>query len=84
MSLDVTHLKDLAIADTGFVFDPRSGYTFTVNPTGLAILRELKAGRSVAEAAAAVQDAFELEGGEDVARDVDDFILRLREQGLCK
>ena len=29
-----THLKDLALSDTGFVFDPYTGATFTTNATG--------------------------------------------------
>ena len=38
------HLRDLAVSDTGFVFDPYSGATFSVNPTGLVILRALQQG----------------------------------------
>ncbi len=32
-------LKRLAINDSGFVFDPMSGQSFTVNPCGLELLK---------------------------------------------
>lgn len=35
-------LKHLALSDSGFVFDPASGQSFSVNPTGLAVLRQLQ------------------------------------------
>jgi PqqD family protein of HPr-rel-A system len=82
--LDISRLRDLALSDQGFVFDPLSGYTFTVNPTGLLVLRLLKEERSSAEIVHELQEAFDLDGGEDVGRDVDEMILRLREQGLVK
>ena len=31
MTYDTSRLKDLAISETGFIFDPMSGATFTVN-----------------------------------------------------
>jgi PqqD family protein of HPr-rel-A system len=83
-TLDISRLRDLALSDQGFVFDPLSGYTFTVNPTGLLVLRLLKEGRSSAEIVHELQEVFDLDGGEDVGRDVDEMILRLREQGLVK
>ena len=80
--LDPTHLQQLAINDSGFVFDPLTGYTFTVNATGLAVLTGLKRGDPPAQIVAELQDGFELEGSEDIERDVDDFLTRLREHGL--
>lgn len=84
MSLDTTRLRDLATSDAGFVFDPVSGHTFTVNTTGLAALRALKEGRSLDEVLESLREGFELEGGEDLTRDLDEFLLRLREHGLVR
>jgi PqqD family protein of HPr-rel-A system len=84
MALQVMRLRQLAVSDSGFVFDPLTGHTFTVNATGLAILAGLKAGRELDAIAAELAEAFEPEGGEDYQRDVDDFVLRLREHGLVK
>lgn len=38
-------LERLAISESGFVFDPVSGHSFTVNETGLDILRSLQQNR---------------------------------------
>ena len=35
-------LKQLAMSDTGFIFDPQSGQSFTVNKTGHVVLSMLK------------------------------------------
>lgn len=84
MSIDTSRLRDLALSDTGFVFDPYSGHTFTVNASGLSILRALKQGVSVEEAVARVKEEFEPEGGEDISRDVTDYVAMLRSLGLVR
>lgn len=38
----VETLKRLAISESGFVFDPVSGHHFTLNETGLELLRRLQ------------------------------------------
>lgn len=42
-------LQTIAVSDTGFVFDARTGNTFAVNATGAAVLRALKDGQSLAQ-----------------------------------
>lgn len=82
--LDVSRLRELAVSDAGFVFDPVTGHTFNVNQTALAVLRALKEGHAPEAVVASVRDGFELEPEDDVQRDVDEFIARLRDQGLVK
>lgn len=36
------NLQRLAVSESGFVFDPVSGHNFTVNETGLTVLRLLQ------------------------------------------
>lgn len=38
--------KNIALSDTGFVFDPSTGNSFSTNPIGLSIIKWLKEGRS--------------------------------------
>ncbi len=38
--------KNIAISESGFVFDPNSGDSFSMNPIGLEILTMLKEGKS--------------------------------------
>jgi hypothetical protein len=39
LSLYEDSMKRLALNDSGFVFDPMSGQSFTVNPCGLELLK---------------------------------------------
>jgi PqqD family protein of HPr-rel-A system len=84
MDIEAPRLRELALSDSGFVFDPMTGHTFTVNPSGLFILRKLKDGVAEADVAAKLGEEFELDAGEDPVRDIQDFILQLRECGLSK
>jgi hypothetical protein len=45
-------LQKLAVSDTGFVFDPQTGQSFTLNSTGLMSLNLLKKGTTVENTAA--------------------------------
>ena len=74
-------LADLALSETGFVFDPYTGTTFTANATGLTILRQLKLGATRSEVIVALEDEFELRGG-DLQRDLDDFLHQLEQNDL--
>lgn len=82
--MDATRLRQLAISDSGFVFDPATGHTFTVNATGALVVHALKEGVKPDSIARRLADEFELDGSEDVARDVEDFLARLREHGLLE
>lgn len=74
-------LRDLAISDTGFVFDPFSGATYTVNDTARCVLDGLKKGLRRDELVALLGDRFET-AGEDLARDLDELVQSLRLFGL--
>lgn len=74
-------LRDLAVSDTGFVFDPMSGATFNANASALAMLDALKRGLDRAAVVDAVRSRFDVLGA-DVGRDVDDLVATLRMHGL--
>ena len=82
--MDTSRLRELAISDTGFVFDPTTGHTYNVNATALVLLRALKVGTSMDGVLGELNASFEVEPGQDLARDVEEFVSRLREQGLIK
>lgn len=82
--MDISRLRELAISDAGFVFDPATGHTFNVNATALQMLRAIKEGTPIDRVLADLADAFEVEPGQDLARDLDEFLSRLREQGLIR
>jgi PqqD family protein of HPr-rel-A system len=78
---DAHVLKNLAISETGFVFDPRSGATYSLNPTGLAVVAALRDGASVEGAVERLRASFQ-EVDDNVRNDVTDFLQVLRQNGL--
>jgi hypothetical protein len=84
VALDVARLRHLALSDSGFVFDPLTGFTYSVNAAGLFVLSELKKGLSPDAVAERLAEAFEVGTDDDVIRDVEDFVARLRDDGLVQ
>jgi hypothetical protein len=70
-------LRRLALSGSGFVFDPVSGHSFTVNATGYSVLRKLQQSVSVIELVDELHDEFDVEHGV-VERDVLEFAGVLR------
>lgn len=74
-------VRALAVSDTGFVFDPRTGHAYTVNATGLLVLRALKEGNELPEIVGKLQSEFrDVTSGE---ADVREFLALLAEMGLA-
>ena len=71
-------LRRLAVSESGFVFDPVSGHNFTVNDTGLTILRRLQQKQDFARLLRELQQEFDASPS-DIERDVIEFIGMLRE-----
>ena len=70
-------LRRLALSDSGFVFDPVNGDSFTVNSCGLTVLRLFKDGQSLSEVLDLVTKEYKVESRR-AERDVLDFIVQLR------
>ena len=41
--------KNIAISETGFIFDPSTGDSFTLNPAGVEIIEMIKQGKPFAD-----------------------------------
>lgn len=74
-------LKDLAISESGFVFDPAGGGVFTVNGTGKLVLHLISEGSGPGEIEQLIRESYETNGA-DVGRDVSEFLALLREHRL--
>ncbi|MGB9339817.1 MAG: HPr-rel-A system PqqD family peptide chaperone [Polyangiales bacterium] len=74
-------LKDLAVSETGFVFDPYSGATFSLNASALCLLRGLKEGLGRDELIARLEESFDVTDA-DLSRDIDEFLELLRYNGV--
>lgn len=75
--------KNIAISDSGFVFDPLSGNSFTTNPIGLLILQGLRAGKSEKEIAEQLFDSYDAEPSR-VTKDLSDFMMVLERLKLTE
>ena len=71
-------LRRLAVSESGFVFDPVSGHNFTINDTGLLILRRLQQNQDFPRLLQELQQEFDA-GPNDIERDVIEFVGMLRE-----
>jgi hypothetical protein len=74
----VQRLRQLAVSDSGFVFDPSTGHTYSVNGAGLEILEGLKQGLTPSDLAARLSATHELDADDDPLRDIEEFIAQLR------
>ena len=70
-------LRRLAISESGFVFDPMSGHHFTVNETGLEILRHLQKDEDLSELLSFLEQEYSA-GTRELERDVLEFAGMLR------
>lgn len=68
--------KDVAVSDTGFVFHPTTGESFSVNPLGMEIINLMKGGKSFNEITSHIAENYNVE--ESMAeKDLHDFIEML-------
>ncbi len=74
-------IENLAINESGFIFDPITGITYTVNEVGRFILERLKDGASTDDIVRAIGEEFESED-KDVYRHTLEFVHNLTENGL--
>lgn len=77
----IEKLHDLAVSDSGFVFDPYTGATFSVNATGQLLLQGLKDGLARDDLVAQLRHAFDVHD-DDLERDVDEFVAQLKNNGV--
>ncbi len=69
-------LKELAISETGLIFDPATGSIFTSNGTGVVILMALKEGKEAAQIKERLIEEFDVDGSR-ADMDIQDFLNQL-------
>lgn len=70
-------VRSLALNPDGFAFDPTTGESYTVNPTGLIVLQGLRDQRTADDIVAELMERFGVTR-EEASRDIDDFLDTLR------
>ncbi len=53
--------KNIAVSQTGFVFDPTTGDSFTLNPIGLEVLEQVRDGKPFNEIVAAITSKYDVD-----------------------
>jgi len=75
--MNTDKLSTLAISDSGFIFDPTTGHSFTTNSVGIDILELLKKGLENQEIIDELLDQYDVSENE-LEVDVMDFIHNLK------
>ena len=75
--------KNIAISESGFVFDPSSGDSFTMNPIGVEILTLLKEGKGQDDIYNHVLNKYEVDR-DTFENNYFDFINMLRQFNLIE
>ena len=73
--------KNIATSETGFLFNPSTGDSFTANPIAATIIASLKEGLSTAEIKQDLLEKYDVEANQ-LEKDWDDFLLQLRDANL--
>lgn len=73
--------SNLAVSDSGFIFNPSNGDSFSTNTVGADIIRLLKEGKSLAEIKKEMAAKYEVEASV-FEKDYEDFISQLRDHFL--
>ncbi len=74
---------NLAISDSGFLFMPSTGETFTLNPIGKEVLTLLQQQLSTEEIIKRILEEYEIDAG-TLENDITDFVNQLKNFSLIK
>lgn len=75
-------IASLALNDQGFVFDPATGNSFTLNHSGMLLIKGLREGQDESALAKHLAGTYGVEP-ETARRDVADFVRQLTRLGLA-
>lgn len=73
--------KNLAVSESGFLFNPTTGDSFSANPLGAEVINLLKQDISVDEIKKSIIEKYDVDKP-SLEKDMDDFIAQLRENNL--
>lgn len=75
--------KNIAISENGFIFNPLTGDSFSVNQTGVFILQKMKDGESDENIMKALREEYELDKS-TAEKDLYDFLSLLKSYQLTE
>lgn len=75
--------RDIAVSDSGLVFNPMNGESYSVNPIGMEIFNLLKEQKGFNEISKKLKDKFEVEDS-TLEKDFFDFTSMLKQYELLE
>jgi len=75
--------KNIATSESGFIFNPSTGDSFSANPMANEIIQSLKEGQSIQKIKASITDRYDVDVFQ-LEKDLDNFVLQLREANLLE
>ena len=75
--------KNIAVSESGFLFDPGTGESFNLNKTGQLIVKLLSEGRDESEIMQIVMEKYDVDSN-TLQRYMDDFVLMLNQLNLIE
>ena len=74
---------NIAVSDSGFIFIPNSGDSFSVNPIGLQILNLLKQNKNEKEIKTSILSDYQIDA-DTFEKDYYDFINQLKSNNMLE
>jgi alpha-N-acetylglucosamine transferase len=75
--------KNIAVSENGFLFDPTTGESYSLNKTGQLIVKLISEGNSEAKIIESIQAKYDIESAA-LQRYLDDFIMMLQQMNLLE
>jgi transcription elongation factor GreA-like protein len=73
--------RNIAVSDTGFIFNPDTGESYTVNPIGASIIKQMQQGKAVDEITGALEKSYDIDLN-TLEKDTEDFLGLLKNFSL--
>ena len=75
--------KNLAVSESGFIFNPGTGDSFSVNPIGAEVISMLKEDKSPEQIKTALLDKYDVESTL-LEKDIDDFLTQIKDNNMMQ
>ncbi len=75
--------KNIAISESGFIFNPSTGDSFSTNPLGQEVIRLLASEKSMGEVMESIQENFSIDK-QTLEKDLADFLYMLQSYQIIR
>ncbi|MCF6224262.1 MAG: PqqD family protein [Flavobacteriaceae bacterium] len=75
--------NNIAISESGFIFNPEIGTSFSTNPLGISILKQLKTNTSLEKIRTSIVENYDVDSI-TCEKDLDDFLSMVNQYNLLE